>query len=230
MFPLESKIVSNEVRPFRLSDVVGCSPGRLVGLGENIFFPNMFSAAARQFELSELLKQRMSAIDMLLELPSDLQQQKPDCPPPHIALQDEAEWWRQRISELSKPAPREDIKEVSPRDGTWEAPKISWSRGRSFVRAGHQPVPAPPGHKPKASCFVLSCWFTIAASAAVCQCKLVSPINDPTSWVSVKRWSPQPSIPTTSCQLDSPAAKTTCTRARGLSAVRLQSLGTEFKV
>ena len=84
------------------------------------------SAPARQFELSELLKQRMSAIDMLLELPSDLQQHKPDCPPPHIALQDEAEWWRQRISELSKPAepsePRED-KEVSPRDGAWEAPK-----------------------------------------------------------------------------------------------------------
>ena len=41
MFPLESKLISNEVRTFRLSDVVGCSPGRLVGLGKKYFFPNM---------------------------------------------------------------------------------------------------------------------------------------------------------------------------------------------
>ena len=46
MFPLESKLISNEVRTFRLSDVVGCSPGRLVGLGEKMFFPQYVSAYA----------------------------------------------------------------------------------------------------------------------------------------------------------------------------------------
>ena len=45
MFPLESKLVSNEVRLFRLSDVVGyLFPGKVGGIGGKIFFPIMFSA------------------------------------------------------------------------------------------------------------------------------------------------------------------------------------------
>mmetsp|Transcript_119319 Transcript_119319/g.283242 ORF Transcript_119319/g.283242 Transcript_119319/m.283242 type:complete len:146 (+) Transcript_119319:30-467(+) len=86
---------------------------------------------SQQFELTEMLKERMSKIDALLEKPGEC---GPQSPPSDIAPEDEAEWWRRRISELSKP-----VNPETSRTRPWH--------GRTFVRAGDCTIAAPPKSK-----------------------------------------------------------------------------------
>ncbi|CAE8640064.1 unnamed protein product, partial [Polarella glacialis] len=64
--------------------------------------------ASQQFELSDVLKERVAKIDALLhpqrEFAGAADQASPSCPPSGLSSEEEVIWWRQRIAELSEPA------------------------------------------------------------------------------------------------------------------------------